>query len=214
MPWYSLFAVCVYSPILRKNALRAPLAVVALVFLSSRAAGDDLSIPVVYPFVFKHECLVATSKCYGSRCWYRALADVPVLRKYTSLPETLFTIARGDSFAVLDGDVRMIKPGLLLIAEEREFWAVRDGAHVQLMPGDTVSYGFTVYDPDRAIAWAKGHFGVAMLPIAPEDSTALGRVIQEPALEWWAQVRTRTGHSGWAHLTPENVNIDSYAIQN
>jgi len=211
---YSRSVERVCSPALRKNGLRASLALVALVFLSPRAAADDLSIPVVYPFVFKHECLIATSKCYGSRCWYRALADVSVLRKYTSLPETLFTIARGDSFAVLDGDVRVIKPGLLLIAEEREFWAVRDGAHVELMPGDTVSYGFTVYYPDRAIAWARGHFGVAILPIAPEESTVVGRVIQEPVLEWWARVRTRTGHSGWAHLTPENVNIDSYAIQN
>jgi hypothetical protein len=123
---------------------------------------------------------------------------------------------------MLDGDVHVIKPGAVVLTKAREFGY----SEAQLSVGDTILFAHTLYSyggelygaplVGRRAAWAKGRFGWADVDV---DSTgalvsAFGHVVREADLEWWVRIQVVTGKSGWAHLTPSNVNINAYAVQN
>ena len=167
-------------------------------------------VPRSYPYVFEHESLIeSATPCPG--CGYKALAVIPVFEREGGTGKELFRIPPGDSLFVLDGNLHVIKPGLVVLTGARSFPSC---GGIDLGAGDTISYAHLLRYPAWRLAWAKGQFFCMEVHRANgRDNYESGRVIQEPELEWWVLVRTRNGGSGWARLSGDNVDIDAYIHQ-
>ncbi|HEY6952399.1 MAG TPA: hypothetical protein VI758_08315 [Bacteroidota bacterium] len=115
----------------------------------------------------------------------------------------IFTIAPGDSFTALRGNIHMDRPGVVVVTKPVQRFNRGDSIY-------TLSYqGEGLYD-----AWYRGEWiGVDMFWSTDFDPDTEKFVFADPRWEevdgvlvtralmvWWVQIRHRSGREGWLRL--------------
>jgi hypothetical protein len=138
------------------------------------------------------ECCV-----YGE---WAAVTAVPVYRAERDTSTVAFTLAAGERFTALTGNVHIAQPGIAVAVETVD--AGEPAGSVRFEPGDTVyilnHLGEGTYNLWRngEVIVGEGFWGV--MPLS--GGGPLGRLLREPVSDWWVQVRDESGRGGWISM--------------
>ena len=152
------------------------------------------------PYVAKHACPFECCQ-YGR---WTARVSLRVRPRIRELRAVAFTIAAGDSFTALEGEVWVNRPGLMIVRRRLPIYE-GGGARTFLRPGERVllldSLGEGGWN-----AWARGR----RVGTNEEDwGDSIVRVVRWPDFEWWVHVRTLDGRTGWVLVTDSRSPEDS-----
>lgn len=154
---------------------------------------------------------VARNVCPFECCTYRRWAarrSLPAYRAERDTAHVVFTIARGDSFDAIAGDVYVLRPGIARAMQSRPY--ERDSVLASLPVGariELLDYG----GEGGYRAWVRGRFtGIGeddwCAPNAKPGEDCWFRLEREPTTEWWVRIRARDGREGW--ILPDNGPAD------
>lgn len=138
--------------------------------------------------------------CPFECCVYREWLAREPLRVYRSerdTSEVAFTLAAGEEFEGITGNVYVDPVGIAVVTDTVTYGP--DEAREQLLPGDTLyvlsHLGEGVFNMwhDGEIKEIYAFWGESGL----EPGGPKGKLLREPETEWWAQVRNQEGETGW-----------------
>jgi hypothetical protein len=166
-----------------------------------------LTLPYVAHRVCPFECCVY-------RRW-RALSRLRVYAGERDTAQVAFTIAPGDSFEALTGDVYVLRPGTASVLDAHVLRL--GGVRIALARGDSIP--LLDYEGEGGYrAWVRGHATAvgeddfALSDRAPERLQWL-RFVRGPETEWWVRIRTEDGQDGWLRMDDDQdvENADACA---
>jgi len=173
-------------------------------------------------------------ECCTYRRW-RARRRLPVYSAEGITTRAAFTIARGDSFDALTGNVHVERTGIAVALRPFEIDGADHGGQRAVMRGDRFAL-FEDYGEGGTHAWLRGHecaidLDVLTHPGAGRDEGSLRvydskqtergdapdapyvRVIRHPTWKWWVRIRTLRGRVGWLRIDlqsdDENFPVDN-----
>ena len=141
------------------------------------------------------EILVRGNACPFECCVYGAWVADTVIPMYAAPRGTgtaAFTLAKGATLAADTGVVFVTQIALAIVED-----TVADGPNPVLLPGDTL----VLLDPIGEGYWKAWRRGQVLETVPPFFESwwrpaPAGRLIGEPAREWWARA-TANGRTGW-----------------
>lgn len=179
------------------SRLAARVAFVSLLTTSALGAQERPKEPVVREGACPFEC-----------CVYRewtAQAPIRVYQNEGDHDSTAFTLAPGEQFAALTGNVHVTQLGIVEIISPLYQYGV-DG-RTRFEPGDTL-YVLDYMGEGFYFVWHEGEIlDAADYWYAPDQVTDVNRAhvraIQhrEPVTEWWVQARNSRGQVGWIDMS-------------
>lgn len=155
-----------------------------------------LTAGVSQPYVDRGVC---PFECCMYRDWL-ARESLRVYRSERDTSEVAFTLAEGETFEGMTGNVYVDPVGVAVVTDTVTYGP--NEAREQLLPGDTLY----VLSPLGEGVFNMWHDGEVKEIYAFWGETGLepggvkGRLLREPKLEWWAHVRNREGQTGWINM--------------
>lgn len=152
------------------------------------------------------ETYVDRGVCPFECCTYTEWTARDSLRVYAAEGDSstvAFTLAPGERFTGITGNVHLDPPGLVVARDTVLLNQEMAGGPVVLMPGDTVQVlspigeGFFNLLHEGRVVEGAGFWGFN----AMENLEAQGELLREPEWEWWAQVRNAEGETGWLNMS-------------
>jgi hypothetical protein len=166
---------------------------------------------------------VCPSECCAYRRW-SARRALPVYAVEGRADRPAFTIARGDSFDALTGNVHVTRTGIARIL--RSFVIPEEHGRLIALAGER----FALFEYDGEDSWHawlhgsecwidvdwllhptattdEGGYSVYDRPTRRRGVRALApflRMVREPKTEWWVHVRARDGREGWLWVDPRD----------
>jgi len=177
---------------------------VVLIFVLSREFSLCQTRPN-YPYVQKGVC---PFECCQFGKW-KTHTRLNVYSNEGDSSHIKFTIAPGDSFEAITGNVHMIKPGIVIVTK----------ATGNLSPGDTI-YTLSYTGEGNNDIWRHGEVENVEIfwqtddePIDsstnindPKWSEYSGVMVERPLMIWWVRISFRDGRSGWLMLINKTDN--------
>ncbi len=123
-----------------------------------------------------------------------------------------FTIAPGDSFIAVTGNVHMMRPGIVVVTKPV----------APFSPGDTL-YTLAYRGEGFIDVWHRGKLeNIEMFwgPMSESSSPAIksprgsrysGVLVSKPHMIWWVQITCRDGRSGWLKLV--NTSDSGFSLE-
>jgi hypothetical protein len=171
-----------------------------------RAVAAHRPTTLTLPYVARHAC---PFECCVYRRW-RAVSPLRVFVAERDTSHVAFTIAPGDSFEALTGDVYVIGAGVARVLSAH---ALRiGGARIALARGDSLA--LLDYEGEGGYrAWVRGHVtevgqdDIALTGKDPQRKEWL-RFERAPVTEWWVQIRTADRRDGWLRMD-DDQDVDN-----
>ena len=152
------------------------------------------------PFVAKPACPFECCQ-YGR---WTARVSLRVRPRVRELRAVAFTIAAGDSFTALEGEVWVNRAGLVIVQRRLPIYE-REGAPTMLPPGERL-FLLDYLGEGGWNAWTRGR----RVGTNQEDwGDSLVRVVRWPDFEWWVHVQTFDGRTGWVLVSDSRTPEDS-----
>ncbi len=155
--------------------------------------------------------------CPFEGCSYRewmAREPVQIRRDRSSTSQVVFDLAAVEVVTAVTGTVVTVVPGILRVSKPVTLESLEGGLAVSAQ--DTV-YLLTPEGEGFYKAWFKGrlHSGVDVVEVTdggcrPAGGCA-GRLVAEPTMVWWVQVRNAKGQVGWTDRPELFENTDALA---
>lgn len=140
------------------------------------------------------ECCV-----YGQ---WETVTEVTVFAEEGDTSAVAFVIPAGQRFTAETGNVHVLRPGVAVATDTITLAADPAGPALRLEPGDTVHVlghqGEGVFEMWRDGTVYTGEAFWAMMPLSGRP--AAGRLVSDPATEWWVRVSESGGRRGWIEM--------------
>lgn len=136
---------------------------------------------------------------YGN---WEALTRIKVHPAERDQSDVAFTLEPGTRFAAVTGNVHIIRPGLAVTSDTLTLPGPSETPALELAAGDTVEvlapYGEGTFGMRRGGTSTIGEGFWA--PMTLSGRPAAGHLVRAPEIEWWVEVRTEDGRSGWIEM--------------
>jgi hypothetical protein len=157
------------------------------------------------PYVDRGVC---PFECCTYTDWW-ATSQVRVFAAERDTSRVAFSLAPRERFTALTGNVHLTPVGIAVTTDTITLSAGDQSRQVRLEPGDTV-YVLSPLGEGTFNFWYRGERYVGegfwtMMPLSRRE--AAGRLVREPASQWWAQVRNAAGQIGWINMTADGAKI-------
>jgi hypothetical protein len=177
----------------------AVLATVLAAIAPRPVSAERLPVPFIARNVCPFECCI-----YGTWVPRRPLR---IFARERDTSRVAFTLARGDSFEAVTGNVHVLRPGIAVV--RRAFSLDGTGGSLRAVPGDRM-YLLDQGGEGAVHVWCKGQFVWTSDEFFYfDESTPRGdparvtRLLRDVESEWWVQVRARDGRSGWLRMSDD-----------
>lgn len=175
------------------------------ILASPLTAQGTPSFPVIEKGVCPFEC-----------CQFGRWVSQYPLRAYRVEGDTanvVFTIAAGDTFSAITGNIHMDKPGVVVVTKPV----------LSFNPGDTI-YTLSYTGEGSIDVWSHGEIaniemfwkGNDDLDSSIVDTSAerwkrySGVLVSRPLMIWWVQIQRTDGQTGWLRLV--NTTSDGFGL--
>ncbi|MGE0705610.1 MAG: hypothetical protein AB7P22_16915, partial [Vicinamibacterales bacterium] len=197
----------------REGVLRCQRLVLGLLLLLTAGPRAQTSAPAgLPPLPFED-----IGACPFEGCSYRewiARESVQIRRDRASSSPVVFELAAGEVVTAVTGTVVTVVPGILRVSTPVTLESLYGVLAVS--PQDTV-YLLTYEGEGFYKAWFRGrlHTGVDVGQITGGGcrvaADCAGRIVAEPTMVWWVQVRNAKGQVGWTDRPELFDNKDALA---
>ena len=183
-------------------------------------AGPAASVLPVYPVIRPNpedpfrppEPYRDEGICPFECCVYRewiAHAPLQVYRAERDTTAVAFTLAPGERFKALTGNVHLDRVGVVAV-QRPVTWREGPDSVERFEPGDTV-YVLSYLGEDHYRIWYRGRVVEDLrfwtYPEEPEPEKAMGDLLREPQADWWVNIRSRHGPRGWLHMSKDGDKV-------
>jgi len=188
------------------------LALGLLLFLTADPRGQALAPATLPPLPFED-----IGACPFEGCSYRewiARESIEIKRDRASSSPVAFELAAGEVVTAVTGTVITVVPGILRVSTPVTLETLQGVLTVS--PQDTV-YLLTYEGEGFYKAWFKGrlHSMVDVGQISGGGcrvaADCAGRIVAEPTMVWWVQIRNAKGQVGWTDRPELFDNQDALA---
>lgn len=167
------------------------------------APGDPRRPPQPY---------VDAGACPFECCTYRewvAVAPIPAYARERDTTAVAFTLAAGERFEALTGNVHLDPVGVVVVRRP-VVWKEGPDSLGRWEPGDTL-HVLSYLGEDHFRYWHRGRivefFRLWSLPGEPRAAEPEAVLLRRPREDWWAQVRSARGDSGWLRMRTDGAKV-------
>jgi hypothetical protein len=175
------------------NLWQETLMIVLAIMLVLQSAADKPAMPFSDPGACPFECCQ-----YGI---WTAKQTVSLRKERNKQSPVVFTISRGEKVTATTGVVVTYKPGVVRMLKQSQFETVR-------VPAGAVVYVLHYGGEGSDLFWYNGktHWGELFAESVHKGNTEYPWDVDSlPVTEWWVQVKTSRGVTGWI-LMPANFD--------